>query len=121
MNTACKTLASAAVLTLLSACASDGTALVQQHSDPAYDYEYIATVEHIANHAPERVRVQRDLTRATSLDNIFANNPDVIARLGGPDAVRANPALLDGQTLTIRRSDGSVEKMPEGAVYPLIP
>lgn len=57
MNTACKTLVSAALSTLLAGCASDGVALASKQSGPAYDYAYIATVDHVADHAPERVRV----------------------------------------------------------------
>jgi hypothetical protein len=49
------------------------------------------------------------MRRDTSVDNLIAANPEVVARLGGPDAVRANPSLLDGQTLRVRRSSGEVE------------
>ena len=57
MNTACKTLVSAAALCLLSACATDGTAVVRPGRSIVQDSQYIAIVEDRANHAPERVRV----------------------------------------------------------------
>ena len=58
MNTARKTLVSAAVLCLLSACATtDGTAVARPGATIVQDSRYIAVVEDRANHAPERVRV----------------------------------------------------------------
>ena len=58
MNTACKTLVSAAVLCLLSACATtEQAAVVRPGRTIVDDSQYIAAVENMANHAPERVRV----------------------------------------------------------------
>jgi hypothetical protein len=58
MNTACKTLVSAAVLSLLSACATtDGTAVARPGRSIVQNSQYIAVVEDRASHAPERVRV----------------------------------------------------------------
>jgi len=58
MNTACKTLVFAAVLSLLSACATtDGTAVARPGRSIVQDSQYIAVVEDRAEHAPERCRV----------------------------------------------------------------
>ena len=49
------------------------------------------------------------MRRNTAIDSLINTNPDVVARLGGADAVRANPSLLDGESLNVRRSDGTVQ------------
>ena len=58
MNTSCKTLVSAAVLLLLSACATtDESASFVPRRTIVQDSGYVAAVEDAANHAPVRVRV----------------------------------------------------------------
>jgi hypothetical protein len=58
MNTACKTLASAAALCLLSACAmTPEMATIDPGSTIIQDEDYIAAVEDGAHDAPVRVRV----------------------------------------------------------------
>ncbi len=56
MNTARKTFISAAVLLLLSACATADTATYRPQTG-GDDMEYVAAVDHAADHAPVRVRV----------------------------------------------------------------
>jgi hypothetical protein len=49
------------------------------------------------------------INRPTSIEDVIARNPELVQRLGGADAVRANPKLLAGEYLTIRRTDGTIE------------
>lgn len=57
MNTACKTLVSAAALSLLAACATTDTASFKPQRTIVQDKQYVAAVEKAATKAPVRVRV----------------------------------------------------------------
>jgi hypothetical protein len=58
MNTACKTVVAAAVLSLLSACATtDENARFSPRRTIVQDSDYVAAVEDAATHSPVRVRV----------------------------------------------------------------
>jgi chromosome segregation ATPase len=56
-----------------------------------------------------RIVVDQSLTRGFNLEESIRLNPVVVARLGGADAVRTNPQLLNGLSLNVVRSDGSIQ------------
>ncbi|MCB0878710.1 MAG: hypothetical protein KDC46_06980 [Thermoleophilia bacterium] len=57
-----------------------------------------------------RVVVDRPLAwKEPSIEGVIELNPDLVARFGGADVIRANPGLLDGHTINVRRSNGAIE------------
>ncbi|MCW2922990.1 MAG: hypothetical protein JWM98_394, partial [Thermoleophilia bacterium] len=56
-----------------------------------------------------QLSLTRQLDRGARIDDVIAQNPDAVARAGGPDAVRANPSLLAGAQLNVVRSNGQFE------------
>lgn len=65
---------------------------------------------HVDSVAPDGTAViSTNRQRPLELDALVQHNPDLVAELGGIDAIRANRSLLEGREVVTTRSNGAVE------------